>query len=111
MGIYLVRGFVEQLPKGVFEAAKIDGAGNLTIMLRIIIPLVRNMILTIFLLQFITFWNDYQTALVFIPAFPTISLGLYYMSISSDDRLSQVPLRLSCCILVMLPILALFLLP
>ncbi len=111
LGMYFLVFYAtfKTLPMSYTEAAKIDGASNLNIMFRVIIPLARNMFFTIFLLQFVTYWNEYQTALLFIPEYPTISLGLYYMAKSADDRLSQIPARLTGCVLVMIPVLIVFL--
>ena len=111
LGMYFLVFYAtfKTLPMSYTEAAKIDGASNLNIMFRVIIPLARNMFFTIFLLHFVTYWNEYQTALLFIPEYPTISLGLYYMAKSTDDRLTQIPSRLTGCILVMIPVLIVFL--
>lgn len=111
LGVYFLVFYAtfKTLSMGYTEAARIDGASNFTIMVRVIFPLIRNMFLTIFLLQLVNFWNDYQTALVFIPNKPTISIGLYYMSKSVDPRMSSIPLRLTGCMMVLLPILIVFL--
>ena len=66
MGIYLVRGFVEQLPKAVFEAAKIDGANEYTILFKLVMPLALPGLATIALFFTLKFWNDWYNALMFI---------------------------------------------
>ena len=111
LGLYFLVFYAafQMLPEGFSEAARIDGAGNLVIMFRIMFPLVRTTFFTIFLLKFIEFWNDYQTPLLFIPDSPTIAIGLYYFDSSPDSRLSSVPLRLTGCMLVFIPIFLVFL--
>ncbi len=91
------------------EAAKIDGASEWTVMVRIIFPLVKNVFFTIFLIKFIEFWNDYQTPLLYIPAYPTLSYGLHQLTNKSINGLSYVPMRMAGCIIVIIPILILFL--
>lgn len=47
------------------EAAKIDGASNMHILLAIVLPLVKNIFFTVMLVNFIGFWNDYQVPLLY----------------------------------------------
>lgn len=97
------------LPMAFTEAAKIDGAGNLSILFRIILPLVRNTFFTVMLINFITFWNDYQTPLIYLPSYPTIALGMYEMASTTINGLSTVPMRMTGSMLMLIPILILFL--
>ena len=58
MGIYLVRGFVEQLPKTIFEAAKIDGINEFQCFVHIGIPLIKTILTTVSILALLNVWND-----------------------------------------------------
>lgn len=58
-GIFLLRNFFITLPKDLIEAARIDGAGELTILTRIAIPLCKPALLTAVLLTFIGPWNEF----------------------------------------------------
>lgn len=58
LGVFLTRTFLENLPSALFEAAKIDGAGELTVFLRIAVPLVAPILLTVSLMNVLTSWND-----------------------------------------------------
>ena len=90
------------------EAAEIDGANEFTIMTRVMLPLVRNAFFTVFLIKFVEFWNDYQVPLLYLPSRPTLSYGLYYVSNYTGNTISTVPLRMAGCLIVLLPILALY---
>jgi multiple sugar transport system permease protein len=57
--VFIFRQFFLQLPVEMFEAARIDGAGEFTILRRIAIPLARPAILTAMLLTFIGPWNEF----------------------------------------------------
>ena len=85
-----------------------DGASALRIYLQIMLPLVSKTFLTVFLLNFITFWNDYQTPLVFMPNRPTVAYGLYEFNQRTDIEFSVVPLKIAGAVLVMLPVLVIF---
>ena len=91
------------------EAAYIEGAGEYTVMLRVIMPLARTVILTIFLIHFITIWNDYNTSLLYMPAHPSLAYGIFYLVFQGDAALAKVPVKMAGSFLLFTPILALFL--
>ncbi len=97
------------IPKEYSEAAKMDGAGNLTILVRIMLPLVRNTFFVVMLIKFIEFWNDYQIPLIYLPHYPTVAYGMYYMANSFENGLSTVPMRMTGAMLMLIPILTVFL--
>jgi len=85
MGMYFLvfHAFFSGIPKEYSEAASVDGASNLRVMMNIILPFAKNLFLTIMLIKFIEFWNDYQAPLVYFPSKPTLSYGLYKFNLSS----------------------------
>lgn len=58
-GVFLFRQAMYSVPDEMLEAAKIDGAGGLRIYTQIVVPLIRPMMLTVYITGFITTWNDY----------------------------------------------------
>jgi multiple sugar transport system permease protein len=63
--LYIVRGYVETIPRDLESAAKIDGCSFFTTYLYVILPLLPPVIATIGLLAFLQSWNDYLLPLVF----------------------------------------------
>jgi multiple sugar transport system permease protein len=110
LGMYFLvfHGMVRTLGKEYWEAAYIDGAGQFTVLLRIILPLLRNTIGLVILLLFIQFWNDYQTPLLYVPSYPTIAYGIYDLSNTFDRVMSSVPMKMTACIVFVMPILLLY---
>ncbi len=94
------------------EAGIIDGAGHFKIMLGIMFPLAKNTIITVFILLFITYWNDYQTPLIYIPDLPTAAYGLYtFIHLNQmPGGYNTPPIHLAGGMLLMIPILIVFLL-
>lgn len=91
------------------EAAKIDGASNIHILLAIVLPLVKNIFFTVMLVNFIGFWNDYQVPLLYMPSYPTVAYGMYNMANTRENNLSSVPMRMTGAMLMFIPIFTLFL--
>lgn len=106
LGMYYMvfHSMFKSIPKSYAEAARMDGAGNVTIMLKIYYPLCLNTLFTIWLLYFVTYWNDYQTLLLYCNEKPTISLGLYLFQLHQE-----VPQILAGAMLIFIPILIVFL--
>jgi ABC-type glycerol-3-phosphate transport system permease component len=61
-GMFLMRAFFQTLPDELIQAARIDGAGELTILIRVILPLARPGIATIVIFEFLTTWNEFLYA-------------------------------------------------
>ncbi len=78
MGIYLVRGFVEQLPKTIFEAAKIDGINEFQCFVYIAMPLIKTILTTVSILALLNVWNDIVWPMLVLDSdsIQTIPLGL-----------------------------------
>jgi len=77
-GVFLLRQFMKNIALEYVEAAKIDGAGQLRILLSIITPLLKPAIAALALLVFIDYWNVVDQAIVFItnPNLYPLSVGL-----------------------------------
>ena len=57
--IFLVKQFMDNIPKDFDEAAQIDGASELTIFMKIILPLIKPVLLVVTLFSFTGSWNDF----------------------------------------------------
>lgn len=100
----------KSIPDAYFEAAKIDGAGNVKLLTSIALPQVKSLFFTIMLIQAIGFWNDYQTPMLFMPDMPTVAYGLYIFNGSTVTDLNTIPYKLAAAIEMMVPVLLLFVL-
>ncbi len=78
VSILIFRGFFAELPRELEEAARIDGAGELRIFLEVSLPLSAPAAATVWILNFVTMWNEYAFALALIdsPRSMTLPLGL-----------------------------------
>lgn len=64
--VFLLRVFMQQVPKEIYESAKIDGAGEYRILFNITVPLVKSGIATVALFIVLAYWNDVMTPRMFI---------------------------------------------
>lgn len=75
---FLMATYFRSVPRSIFEAATVDGCGPLRSFFVIGIPMMKNAIVTVGLVQFFSVWNDLLIALTFTtrPALATIQVGL-----------------------------------
>ncbi|MGE4453793.1 MAG: carbohydrate ABC transporter permease [Sphaerochaeta sp.] len=76
--IFLIRQFIKSIPRELDEAATIDGAGPLRILITIIVPAIKSAMIVVSLLLFIMLWNDLLQQIIYINSQEkfTIALGL-----------------------------------
>jgi putative aldouronate transport system permease protein len=84
--ILLVKGFVASIPYEITESAKIDGAGDFRIFLRLIWPLSKPVIATIGLFTALGFWNDWYHSMLFINNPNLYSLQYRLFKLINDAR-------------------------
>lgn len=65
--IMLMTTYLENLPQSIEDAACVDGAGKLTLLWFIILPMAVPIILTVVLYTLVGYWNNYQLALYYLP--------------------------------------------
>jgi alpha-glucoside transport system permease protein len=63
--IFLLRNFFAEIPRELLEAARLDGAGELRLFLRVVMPLGGPAIASLGIFQFLWVWNDMLVALIF----------------------------------------------
>ena len=107
-GVFLCRQFCEEIPDSLCEAARIDGAGDFFIYLRIILPLLRPCLAALAIFTFLSNWNEYLMPLIMIEETENMTLPValsYFTGFHSRD-ISAV---MAAAALIMLPVTILFL--
>lgn len=107
-GIYLCRQFIEDIPDALCEAAAIDGASDMFVYWRVIIPLIVPALSALAIFTFLAKWNDYLGPLLFLsdPKNMTMPLALSFFT---SQRQSDVGAIMAAAVLVMLPVTFVFL--
>ena len=107
VNIYLVRGYINTIPKTLDEAAFIDGCGFMGIFFKIILPLLKPILATVALLSFNASWNDYLMPTLFTMSRPeqqTLIVGLTALK-SSGEAASSWNLMMAGVTITFIPIL------
>ena len=90
------------------ESAFIDGASHLRVYFSIMLPLVKTLVATVFIIFFIYAWNDYQTPYMLLPSMPTAALGLFHFF--QNINIENIPQKMAGGVLVFLPVFIVFVL-
>ncbi|MBQ8910676.1 MAG: carbohydrate ABC transporter permease [Oscillospiraceae bacterium] len=107
--IFLLTGFMRGIDKSFLEAARIDGASEMYIFTRIVLPFVKPIVLFQCLTQFMGTWNEYMTALTFLENEKnyTLSVGIQKL-IAQFGYQSDYGAVFAGLIISLLPILLLY---
>lgn len=84
-GVFLLKQFMNFIPKECIEAAQIDGAGHFTIFFKIVIPILKPAIASLIILLFIDYWNMIEQPLLFIDDLMKRPLSTYLSVIGKKD--------------------------
>ena len=106
-GVFLLRQFMMDIPFDYDEAARIDGASDLTIYARVIMPMCKPVLISLILFTFQGAWNDFLWPLIVTEgdSSRTIASGLY-LTIMSDTSMKGI--LMACAFISALPIIVIF---
>jgi multiple sugar transport system permease protein len=109
--IFLLRQFVMTLPREFDEAATIDGASSLRILLQVLVPLMKPALATIAVLTFIGGWEDFMGPLIYLQSQEnfTIALGLrYFAANEGQPGIPTTHLLMAASVMTTTPMVILF---
>jgi len=107
-GIYLVRQYARSIPDDLLEAARLDGAGEWYIFVRIVLPLLKPIVVTLAIFTFLASWNDFMWPLIVLSdqAWQTAPVALASLS---REHVQDNELMMAGAVVTILPVLVLFL--
>jgi len=111
-GIYLARIYTAAaVPVDIVDAARIDGAGEMRIFSRLVLPMMAPGLVTIFLFQFIGIWNNFLLPFIMLqdPSLYPVTVGLSAMLNQGTSQPALYTLTITGSLLAVLPLIALFL--
>lgn len=109
-GIFMLRQRFMQIDDELVEAARLDQAGEVKIMMKVMLPIARPTMVTVLLLNFISIWNSYFWPLVMCNSEEVKPITLAIAKLKDIENLTDWPLRMSGNLLLLMPVLVIFLL-
>ncbi|MGW1889159.1 carbohydrate ABC transporter permease [Streptomyces sp. NPDC002004] len=106
--VFLLRQFLTTIPNEYLDAAKVDGCGDLTTLLRVVLPMARPGVAAVALFQFFYAWNDYFGPQIYASENPgawTLSYGLESFK---GAHHTDWNLTMAATLLVMAPVILVF---
>ncbi len=93
--LIIIRTFFRNLPSELEEAAKIDGAGEVGILLRIVLPLSKPVLATFALFYAVGIWNDFMSPLLYLsdPSMWTLQIYLRQVTTSAELTAGDIALQ------------------
>ncbi len=81
--VFMMRNAFDAVPKALIEAARIDGASQVTILRRIMLPIALPGVATIAMFAFLNSWNEFLAALIFLSDQNKFTLPIMLVNVSS----------------------------
>jgi multiple sugar transport system permease protein len=106
LNVYLLKRFFDQIPEELLEAARIDGAGTWTTLVRIILPISRPILAVVSIFAVVAAWKDFIWPLLVFPDPARQTLSVALQRFAPD---TPINLLLAGLVLASLPMVALFL--
>ncbi|MBN2600439.1 MAG: carbohydrate ABC transporter permease [Candidatus Marinimicrobia bacterium] len=107
-GIFLIRQYIMSIPDSLIEAARIDGASDLYIYLRLILPLAKPILVTLALFTFMGSWNDFLWPLIVMTGDSMYTLPVALANLMGEHA-QDTELMMAGAVITILPVLIVFL--
>ncbi|SEO16800.1 ABC-type glycerol-3-phosphate transport system, permease component [Amphibacillus marinus] len=86
VGLFLIKQFIDQIPDSLIEAAVMDGANDLKIYWKIILPLIKPAIATAAILAFQLVWNDLETSTLYTTSENMRTLAFFMSTLAAQTN-------------------------
>ena len=108
ISVFIMRGVFESVPKELVDSARLDGANSLRVLGGIMLPLVRNGIVVVIVVNFVAAWGEYLLALTLMNDAGKRTLPVFIVSTSGGIGASLWPRIAALYIIAILPALITF---
>ena len=110
VGVFLIKQFVDQIPNELIEAARMDGAKDLVVFWRIVMPVISPAMATVAILSFQMAWNNIETSSLYMSK-ETLKTFAFYMSTLStaiENNVAGQGMAAAAAMLMFVPNLIIF---
>lgn len=109
LGLYLMKNFMEQIPDSLIEAARIDGATQFEIHMKIVLPLVKPAAVTAFILIFQSLWTNTGDKYIYAEKLKSVAYMLSQLASSSNVGVARAGVLAAASVIVFLIPVSVFL--
>ena len=106
--IFMLRQFFSQIPDELWDAARIDGAGHMRYLLRVVVPLSKPAIMTVLTFAFIASWNALLWPLLVVQTDDWRPIAFGLTKFVQTDAGNQLHLQMAGSVIMIIPILILY---
>ncbi len=109
--MFLLKQYMESIPDSLIDAARMDGATNFQVYRKIMIPTAMPAVGALSILLFLGKWNDYLWPLIMVSKPEMLPIMVILPTLNEKASVQSIPweLVLTGCVIVTVPLLALFL--
>lgn len=108
-GLWNMKGYFDTIPYDIEEAARMDGASELQIIRRIVVPLAKPSIIVTAVMVLIYVWNEYIYAVTFMTGSENFTLATGLYSLQAGEMSGSWPVFAAASLVISLPVLIIFL--
>ena len=108
VGLFLVKQFMDQIPDALIEAAVIDGANEMTIISKIVVPIVKPALATSVVLTFQQVWMAVETSNNYITDDSMRTLAYFLNSLSTNNTVAAAGMAAAASVILFVPNLIIF---
>ncbi len=109
VGVFLLKQFMDQIPRELYDAAKVDGANKFQIYIKVVLPLVKPALATIAILAFQSAWNNTETSQLFINDEALKTLPYYFGSLTlGTSSIAAQGISAAASLIIFVPNIVLF---
>jgi ABC-type glycerol-3-phosphate transport system permease component len=101
------RAFFKNVSWTYAEAAALDGCGPFRLYFKVMLPQAKPIFGALFLTTWLASWNNYESALLYLPNLPTLPVGIYQFHAVAKQAV-RWDILFAACVLVSIPALVLF---
>ena len=108
IGVFLLKQFIDQIPDALIEAAKMDGASEMGILFRVIIPMVRPALATVAILSFQSAWGNVEASTLYLNNESLKTFAYYITTFSTGNATITQGITAASALIMFLPNLIIF---
>ncbi|ABX81676.1 carbohydrate ABC transporter permease [Acholeplasma laidlawii] len=104
---FIMHGYFKNISPTYAEAAFVDGASDFQVFLRIMLPMAKPIMISLAIIYGIGIWNDYITPSIYLKNYPTLAVGIRYLTQTMVSTGAYAEM-FATMIISIVPILAIF---